>query len=90
MVRDMGIGMNADGGNVQFTAGGAFVERLDVLQEVLKLKTVEQAWTELGTAPGRVVSVFTVSVTAPQVAHPWSGTTTCTFTRGLLGSEEGV
>ena len=37
---DMREGVDADGGDVQFAASGAFVERLDVLQDVLKTKAV--------------------------------------------------
>ncbi len=39
-VGDVGVGVDADGGDVEFSARGAFVERLDVLQDVLEMKAV--------------------------------------------------
>ena len=39
-VGNVGVGVDADGGDVEFAARGAFVQRLDVLQNVLKMKTV--------------------------------------------------
>ena len=41
-VGDVGVGVDADGGNVEFAARGALVQRLDVLQDVLKMKTVRR------------------------------------------------
>ena len=39
-VADVGVGVNADSGNVEFATRGAFVQRLDVLQNVLKTEAV--------------------------------------------------
>ena len=38
--RDVGVGVDADGGNVEFAARGALVQRLDVLQNVLEAEAV--------------------------------------------------
>ena len=39
-VADVSVGMDADRGDVQFAAGGAFVEGLDVLEDVFELEAV--------------------------------------------------
>ena len=41
-IGNVSVGMNADGGDVEFSAGGAFVQRLNVLQNVLEMKTMRR------------------------------------------------
>ena len=39
LVAHVGLGMDADGGDVQFAPRGALVQRLDVLQDMLELES---------------------------------------------------
>ncbi len=40
LVTDVGVGVEADGGDIEFAARGTFVERLDILQNVLEAEAV--------------------------------------------------
>src|SRR5262249_30979288 len=71
MIADIGIGMNADGGKVKFTPGGALIQGLDVLENVLEPKALRRDQS-LGQSVKheRIVRVGRMSERQGAVLHP--------------------